>query len=68
MIDMLNDFMTGSLGCDRAKEIVESTKLFLEEARKHDVPIIFCNDSHFKGVDKEFKIMGISYFKGNKRC
>ena len=25
VVDMLNDFVTGSLGCDRAKAIVEPT-------------------------------------------
>ena len=66
VVDMLNDFVTGSLGCDRAKAIVEPTKLLLEEARKHNVPVIFCNDSHLKGIDKELKLWGDHAIRGTK--
>ena len=58
VVDMLNDFVTGSLGCDRAKAIVEPLRLLLEEARNHKVHVIFCKDSHLKGVDKELKLWG----------
>ena len=34
VVDMLNDFVTGALGCDRAKAIVQPTKELLEGARK----------------------------------
>ena len=66
VVDMLNDFVTGSLGCDRAKAIVEPTTLLLEEARKYNVPIIFCNDSHLKGVDKELKLQVDHAIRGTK--
>ena len=66
VVDMLNDFVTGSLGCDRAKAIVEPTKILLEEARKHNVHVIFCNDSHLKGVDKELKLWGDHAIRGTK--
>ena len=66
VVEMLNHFVTGSLGCDRAKAIVEPTKILLEEARKHNVYIIFCNDSHLKGVDKELKLWGDHAIRGTK--
>ena len=66
VVDMLNDFVTGQLGCDRAKAIVEPTKKLLEEARKHNVPVIFCNDSHLKGIDKELKLWGDHAIRGTK--
>ena len=34
VVDMLNDFVTGVIGCDRAKTIVKPTKELLDEARK----------------------------------
>ena len=56
VVDMLNDFVTGSLGCDRAREIVPATAALLDAAREHDVPVIFCNDCHIKGIDRELTI------------
>ena len=66
VVDMLNDFVTGSLGCDRTKAIIEPTKFLLEEARNHNVHVIFCNDSHLKGVDKELKLWGDHAIRGTK--
>lgn len=66
VVDMLNDFVTGSLGCPRALAIVEPTKNLLEEARKNDVQVIFCNDSHHKGIDKELKLWGDHAIRGTK--
>ena len=54
VVDMLNDFVTGALGCDRARAIVKPLQELLDNARKNNVPVIFCNDSHLKGIDKEF--------------
>ena len=31
VVDMLNDFVTGALGCDRARAIVPATARLLEE-------------------------------------
>ena len=66
VVDMLNDFVTGALGCPRALAIVESTKELLEEARKNNVPVIYCNDSHLKGVDNELKLWGDHAIRGTK--
>ena len=64
VVDMLNDFVTGVIGCDNAKAIVKPTQELLEEARKNDVPVIFCNDCHYKGVDNELKLWGDHAIKG----
>lgn len=64
VVDTLNDFVTGALGCDRAREIVPATAQLLDEARKAGVPVIFCNDCHIKGIDRELTIWGDHAIKG----
>ncbi len=58
VIDMLKDFVEGSLKCERAKRIIPNLKLLLEEARKKGVPVIYSNDFHRPGVDEEFSLWG----------
>ena len=57
-VDMLNDFVTGALTCDRGKAIVPATARLLDAARAAGVPVIFCNDAHIKGIDRELKLWG----------
>ncbi len=66
VVDMLNDFVTGALKCERGEKIVPSLAHFLDEARKNKVPVIFCNDAHIKGIDHEFKVWGEHAIKGTK--
>lgn len=66
VVDMLNDFVTGALKCDRGLAIVPTTKRLLEGARKNNVPVIFCNDSHLKGIDHELKLWGDHAIRGTK--
>ena len=66
VVDMLNDFVTGALGCPRAQAIVQPTKELLDEARKNNVPVIYCNDSHHKGIDKELELWGDHAIRGTK--
>ena len=66
VVDMLNDFVTGALGCPRAQDIVEPTRQLLDEARKNTVPVIYCNDSHHKGIDKELGLWGDHAIRGTK--
>jgi len=47
VIDMLNDFVTGGLKCDRAKLIVPKLTKLIEAAHKHNVPVIYSNDAHY---------------------
>lgn len=65
VIDMLNDFVTGSLKCDRASKIIPNIKKLLEVARKKGIPIIYCNDAHYE-VDFEISRWGPHALKGTK--
>ncbi len=58
VVDMLNDFVTGALKCDRGLAIVPQTAKLLDGARKAGVPVIFCNDAHLKNIDHELKLWG----------
>ena len=58
VVDMLNDFVTGALGCERARDIVPATAELLDAARAAGVPVIFCNDAHIQGIDHELKLWG----------
>ncbi len=66
VVDMLNDFVTGSLKCDRGLAIVPTTARLLDEARKNGIPVIFCNDAHIRGVDHELKLWGDHAIQGTK--
>ena len=58
VVDMLNDFVYGALTCERGKAIVPATARLLDAARKAGIPVIFCNDAHRKGIDRELQIWG----------
>ncbi len=64
VVDMLNDFVTGALACDRGKSIVPATARLLKAAREKGVPVIFCNDCHLPGIDRELKLWGDHAIKG----
>ena len=66
VVDMLNDFVTGALGCDRARAIVPATAQLLNAARAAGVPVIFCNDAHLPGIDRELQIWGDHAIAGTK--
>ncbi len=58
VVDMLNDFVTGALKCDRGLAIVPQTAKLLKAAHENGVKVIFCNDAHIKGIDHELKLWG----------
>lgn len=66
VIDMLNDFVTGALKCDRSLAIVDQTAKLLDAARKYHVPVIFCNDAHLRNIDHELKLWGDHAIAGTK--
>lgn len=66
VVDMLNDFVTGSLKCNRGLQIVPATAKLLKAARLNNIPVIFCNDSHLKGIDHELKLWGDHAIRGTK--
>lgn len=66
VVDMLNDFVTGALKCDRGLAIVPATARLLDAARKNGVHVVFCNDAHLKGIDHECKFWGDHAIAGTK--
>ena len=66
VVDMLNDFVTGALACDRGKAIVPATAQLLDAAREAGIPVIFCNDAHIPGIDRELKLWGDHAIVGTK--
>lgn len=66
VVDMLNDFVTGALKCDRGLAIVPKTQQLLDEARKLGIHVVFCNDAHLKGIDHELKLWGDHAIVGTK--
>ncbi len=58
LVDILNDFVTGKLKCERAESIIEPNVRLVEAARKNGIPVIYSNDAHIKNVDKELDFWG----------
>jgi nicotinamidase-related amidase len=58
VFDMIREFVTGSLGGSHALKIIPNIKKLLETARKLNIPVIFVNDAHLKGIDREFDVWG----------
>ena len=52
VLDMLNDFVTGGLKCERATHIIPNIKKLVVASRKNNVPVIYSNDAHLP-VDEE---------------
>ena len=64
VVDMLNDFITGALKCDRGVAIVPQTVKLVDGARKANIPVIFTNDAHIDNVDHELKHWGVHAMAG----
>lgn len=58
LVDMLNDFVTGSLACERAQRIIPPLAKLIAAARAQGVPVIYSNDSHLPNIDHELKLWG----------
>ena len=58
VVDMLNDFVTGSLACERGKAIVPALARLIKGARAAGVPVIYSSDSHLPGIDHEIALWG----------
>lgn len=66
VIDMLNDFVTGELKCERAQHIIPKLKRLVEAARKHGIPVIYCNDAHYSNDFEVVNRWGPHAIKGTK--
>ncbi|MDR2672483.1 MAG: cysteine hydrolase [Coriobacteriales bacterium] len=58
VVDMLNDFVTGSLACERAQRIIPPLSRLLSAARTSGIRVIYSNDSHIPGIDHELELWG----------
>ncbi|EQD79252.1 isochorismatase hydrolase, partial [mine drainage metagenome] len=56
VVDLVNDFVSGKFGNDRAREVAENTGKFLKKLNGR-YPVIFTLDTHVHG-DPEFKVWG----------
>jgi nicotinamidase-related amidase len=56
VIDVINDFVTGVLGSERATAIVPKIRNLLDQARKSGLPVIYVTDSHLAEADREFDV------------
>lgn len=65
IVDMVNDFVTGVLKCERAQRIIPGIARLSNAARKAGVPVIYVNDAHLDS-DFELKIWGPHSMKGTK--
>ena len=52
VIDIINDFVTGVLKCERAYRIIPNIQRLLDFEWKEEIPIIYTNDAHLPDVDK----------------
>lgn len=58
VVDMLNDFVTGPIKCDRAQRIIPHLQDLLKAAREKGVHVIYTCDAHLKGIDHELELWG----------
>jgi len=65
VIDMVNDFVTGALECERARRIIPPVKTLLDEARAAGVPVIYVSDAHL-APDVEVGLWGEHAMKGTE--
>jgi nicotinamidase-related amidase len=65
IIDMLNDFVTGSLKCDRAQRIIPNIRELIDSFHKKNLPVIFANDSHLE-TDFEMEKWGPHAIEGTE--
>jgi nicotinamidase-related amidase len=64
VIDMLEDFVYGSLKNDRSKRIIPNIKKLLTHARKQGWVVVYSNDAHLLG-DPEEKVWGVHALAGS---
>ena len=64
VLDMLNDFIKGSLKCERALEIIPNIRTLLDFARNAQIPIFYCVDEHLPTDRYELDLWGPHAMKG----
>ena len=63
VIDMVNDFVTGVIACDRAQRIIPNQARLLDAARRIGAPVVYVGDAHLP-TDFELKIWGEHAMRG----
>ncbi len=58
VVDMLEEFVRGRLKAKQAEDIVPRLARLLDAARRLGVPVIHVVDTHYPGVDAEFRLWG----------
>ena len=64
VVDMLNDFVDGSLANPRAQRIIEPIQRLLAHARDHGWVVVFSNDAH-ESDDPELEVWGAHAMAGD---
>jgi nicotinamidase-related amidase len=66
VLDMVNDFVTGTIAADRAERIIPPLRDdLLPAAREHGVRVIYVNDAH-RPEDTELAVWGEHAMKGTE--
>lgn len=65
VIDMLNDFIRGSLKIPKAEDIIANIKRLVDAFHDHKMPVVYVNDSHIEGVDQELRLWGNHAISGS---
>jgi nicotinamidase-related amidase len=66
IIDLLNDFITGQLRCERAMRIIPNIKKLTIASHKHRIPVIYSNDAHLPLDEEVIAKWGKHAMKGTK--
>ncbi len=56
--------MDNKIRGERAFHIVPEIKKVSDAFREQRLPVIYCNDSHIKGIDKEISLWGEPSIRG----
>jgi len=66
VVDVINDFVSGVLGSERAAKIVPNITRLLHHARDVGVPVVYVTDAHLPEGDREFDIWPSHAIEGSE--
>jgi len=66
VLDMLNDFVTGGLKCERALRIIPNLKKLVAAAHEQKMPVVYSNDAHLSVDEEVVERWGRHAIKGTK--
>jgi len=56
VVDVINDFVSGAMGSERAARVVPNIRRLLDHARERGIPVVYVTDAHLPGIDHEFNL------------